>query len=120
VPQRREFLATATLRLDRDAALLSQLGVDATPCLVHPLPADLNVGHSEDEGLKFDKGDGYDAPLTFTTTGDLRNLRIPDDVSACNRAVLDFLLTLPPDARVVFLLVLMQVVVHRTSPTTAG
>src|SRR6059058_428169 len=99
--RRGEFLATATLRLDQDAALLSQLAANATPCLVHPLPADLKVGHYEDEGLKYETEDRHGSPLTFTTPANLRNLRVPADVSPWNGAVLAFLPALPPDARVV-------------------
>jgi hypothetical protein len=99
--RRGEFLATATLRLDRDAALLSQLSPDAKPCLVHPLPEGLKVGHYEDEGLKYEATDGHGDALTFTTPSELRNLRVPDDISPWNRAVLAFLWALPPDARVI-------------------
>jgi hypothetical protein len=99
--RRGEFLATATLRLDRDAGLLSQLDPDAMPSLVQPLPEGLKVGHYEDEGLRYDATDGYGNPLTFTTPSELRNLRVPDDISPWNRAVLAFLLTLPRDARLI-------------------
>jgi hypothetical protein len=96
-----EILSTAALRFDRDPALLGQLAPEAEPCLVRPLPAGLKVGHYEDEGLKWDAADRYGAPLTFTTPGDLRRLRLPDDLSPWNRAVLAFLLALPTDARIV-------------------
>jgi hypothetical protein len=99
--RRGEFLATATLRLDRDPRLLAQLAPDAEPCLVHPLPEGLKVGHYEDEGLKYDEVDRYGNSLTFTTPVNLRCLRLPDDLSDWNRAVLSFLLALPPDARVI-------------------
>ena len=98
---RGEFLATANLRLDRDEALLAQLVIDAMPCVVHPLPKDLKVGHYEDEGLKYEVVDRHGTPLTFTTLAELRNLQVPDDVSPWNRAVLAFLLALSPEARVV-------------------
>jgi DNA phosphorothioation-associated putative methyltransferase len=42
-----DFLATAGLRLDRDEELMAGLGTDAMPCLVHPLPVGLRVGHYE-------------------------------------------------------------------------
>jgi hypothetical protein len=99
--RRGEFLATASLRLDRDYRLLGQLGAEAQPCLVHPLPAGLKVGHYEDEGLRFDEADRYGKPLTFTTPAELRGLRLPEEISPWNRAVLSFLLALPSDARVV-------------------
>src|SRR5262249_9640180 len=95
------FLATASLRLDRDPRLLAQLGADADPCLVHPLPGGLKVGHYEDEGLRFDEVDRYSKPLTFTTPDTLRHLRVPDDLSDWNRAVLSSRLPPPPDARVI-------------------
>jgi hypothetical protein len=81
--------------------LLAQLARDAVPCLVQPLPAGLKVGHYEDEGLRFDEVDRHGEHLTCTTPADLRRLRLPDDLSDWNRAVLSFLLALPPDARVI-------------------
>ncbi len=99
--RRGEFLATAALRFDRDAALLAQLAPDAEPCLTHPLPAGLKVGHYEDEGLRWDDADRQGRPLTFTTPADLRRLRLPADLAPWNMAVLAFLLALPPEARVV-------------------
>jgi hypothetical protein len=59
------------------------------------------VGHYEDEGLRYDEADRQGRPLTFTTPAELRQLRVPDDVAPWNRAVLAFLLALPPDARVI-------------------
>jgi hypothetical protein len=99
--RRGEFLASATLRLDRDAGLFAQLALGADPCLVHPLPAGVKVGHCEEEGLKWEELDRSGAPLTFTTPAELKRLRVPADLSPWNRAVLAFLLALPPDARVV-------------------
>lgn len=99
--RRGEFLATATLRLDRDAFLQAQLAADAEPCLVHPLPDGLKVGHYEEEGLKYEEMDRQGHRLTFTTPTALRQLRLPDELSPWNRAVLAFLFTLPPDARVI-------------------
>jgi hypothetical protein len=81
--------------------LLAQLALDAEPCLVHPLPQRLKVGHYEDEGLKWEEVDRYGQPLTFTTPAELRRLRLPDDLNPWNRAVLAFLLALPPDARII-------------------
>jgi hypothetical protein len=99
--RRGEFLTTASMRLDRDPRLLAQLAADADPCLVHPLPGGLKVGHYEDEGLRFDDVDRYGKPLTFTTPDTLRRLRVPDELSDWNWAVLSFLLALPTDARVI-------------------
>lgn len=99
--RRGEFLSTATLRFDRDAGLFSQLARDATPCLVHPLPADLKVGSYEDDGLTYADADRHGNPLTFTTPAALRDLQVPPDVSDWNRAVLAFLFALPPDSRIV-------------------
>jgi hypothetical protein len=99
--RRGEFLATATLRLDRDPGMLSQLAPDATPRLVHPLPEGLKVGHYEEDGLRYEATDRHGEPLTFTTPAELRSLRVPDEISPWNRAVLAFLLALPPDARVI-------------------
>src|SRR4051812_46517473 len=94
--RRGEFLATATLRMDRDEALFAQLAAGA-----QMLSAGLKVGHHEDEGLRWDEVDRYGKPLTFTTPEELRRLRLPDEVAPWNRAVLAFLLALPPDTRIV-------------------
>jgi hypothetical protein len=56
---------------------------------------------SAEEGLKWEEVDRSGVPLTFTTSAELRRLRVPADLSPWNRAVLAFLLALPPDARVV-------------------
>lgn len=99
--QRGEFLPTATLRFDRDERLFAQLARDAAPCLVQPLPAGLKVGSYEDAGLTYTDADRYGNSLTFTTPAVLRDLQVPDDVCDWNRAILAFLLALPPDARIV-------------------
>jgi hypothetical protein len=99
--RRSEFLATATLRFDRDETLFAQLAPDAEPRLVQPQPSGLKVGHYEDEGIRWDEADRQGRPLTFTTPTDLRRLRVPDNLAPSNRAVLAFLLSLPPDARIV-------------------
>jgi hypothetical protein len=99
--RRGELLATATLRLDRDGRLLAQLASDAEPCLVQALTPGLKVGHYEDDGLRWEEVDRQGKLLTFTTPADLRRLRVPDDLSQWNRAVLAFLLALPPDSRIV-------------------
>ena len=96
-----EFLATASLRFDRDQRLLAQFSLDAKPCIVRLLPEGLKVGHYEDEGLKFDDMDRYGKPLTFTTPADIKRLRFPDDLNPWNRAVLAFLTELPEDTRLV-------------------
>jgi hypothetical protein len=99
--RRGEFLTTASLRLDRDPGILLQLAPDAKPCLMHLLPEGLKVGHYEEDGLRYEVTDRHGDPLTFTTPAELRTLRVPDDISPWNRAVLSFLLALPPDARVI-------------------
>jgi hypothetical protein len=99
--ERGELLATASLRFDRDARLLADLHPDATPCLVRPLPGGLKVGHYEDEGLKFEDVDRYGKPLTYTTSKDLRGLRLPDGLASWNEAILAFLLALPAETRIV-------------------
>jgi hypothetical protein len=96
-----EFLATASLRFDRDAQLLSQFGLNSVPCLVQLLPPNMKVGHYEDAGLRFDQVDRYGSALTYTTSAILRNARFPEGLSAWNAAVLRFLLALPAESRVV-------------------
>lgn len=98
---RNEFLPTATLRFERDPALFARLALDATPCLVRPLPHDLKVGHYEDDGLIWTETDRYGQPLTFTTPADLRRLEVLPGLSPWNAAILAFLLALPQDARIV-------------------
>jgi hypothetical protein len=99
--RRGELLATAKLRFDRDRRLLAQLSREAVPCLVQPLPPGLKVGHFEDAGLRHDDHDRYGNGLTFTTPEKVRRIRVPEDLCDWNRAVLAFLLALPPGARVV-------------------
>jgi hypothetical protein len=99
--RRGEFLATAGLRFDKDEALFAQLAADASPCLVTSMASGLKLGHCEDEGLKWSETDRYGNPLTCTTSVDLKRLRVPADVAPWNRAVLAFLLALPPEARIV-------------------
>ena len=98
---RGEFLATATLRFERDPALFSHLALDATPCLVRPLPPGLKVGTYEEAGLTWTENDRYGHPLTYTTPADLLRLEVPPDLDPWNAAVLAFLMALPPDARLV-------------------
>ncbi|MBN9520116.1 hypothetical protein J0H58_16580 [bacterium] len=95
------MLSTATLRFDRDEKLFTQLSVDSKPVLVQPLPAGLKVGHHEDDGLRYDEVDRQGQPLTFTTPDALRRLQVPGETAPWNRAVLTFLLALPPDTRIV-------------------
>lgn len=99
--RRGELLATASLRFERDEWLFARLAPDAEPRLVEPLPPSLKVGHYEDEGLRWDDTDRLGRPLTFTTSDRLRRLRVPEEVSPWNRAVLAFLLSLPPDTKLV-------------------
>lgn len=99
--RRGEMLPTATLRFDRDTAIFSQLAPDATPCLVHPLPDGLTVGSYEDSGLRYTDADRSGNRLSFTTPVDLRRLVVPDDTAPWNRAIITFLLALPPDTRLV-------------------
>lgn len=99
--RRGELLSTAMLRFDRDAVLFSQLTPDATPCLVHPLPAGLSVGCYEDAGLTYERVDRTGEPLTYTTPAEVLRLRVPDDLAAWNKAILAFLTTLPPESLIV-------------------
>lgn len=99
--RRDEFLPTATLRFDRDSGIFAQLTLDASPCLVRQLPQGLKVGCYEDSGLQFTDSDRHNQALTFTTSAELRRLKVPDDLHPWNHAVLAFLLALPPDARIV-------------------
>lgn len=99
--RRGELLPTATLRFDRDAALFAQLAPDASPCLVRPLPEGMTVGAYEDEGLRYTVADRFGNRLTYTTPADLAGLVAPADLAPWNRAILAFLLALPPESRIV-------------------
>lgn len=99
--RRGELLPTATLRFDRDARLFAQLAADATPALVRPLPEGLTVGCYEDAGLRFTDTDRYGNRLSWLTPEELRRLAVPDDTAPWNRAILAFLLALPPGDRIV-------------------
>jgi hypothetical protein len=98
---RNEMLPTATLRFERDAMFFSRMALDATPCLVRPLPAGMKVGVHEDAGLAWVEVDRYGRPLTFTTPADLGRLQLLDNLDPWNRAILTFLLALPREARLV-------------------
>ena len=99
--RRGELLSTASLRLDRDPRLQSLLSKEAVPSIVQPLPEGLKVGHYEDDGLKFSDADRYGQPLTFTTPKLIESLRVVEEMSDWNRAVLAFLFALPPETRIV-------------------
>ncbi|MFO0875958.1 MAG: hypothetical protein U0840_01180 [Gemmataceae bacterium] len=98
---RNEFLATATLRFERDLALFSRLAPDALPCLGRLLAPGLRVGVYDAVGLVWAEADRYGQLLTFTTPTNLRRMEVPADIREGNRAVLAFLLALPEDARIV-------------------
>lgn len=64
---------------------------------MRPIPEDLQVGHYEDEGLRFDRTDRQGNLLTYTTPAHLRSA----EHGPWNQAVLAFLLALPPETRVI-------------------
>lgn len=99
--RRGELLPTASIRFARDPRLLAQFDREATPCLVTLLSEDMKVGHYEDQGLVFTDKDRYGQPLTFTTAAQIRKLKVPDDVDPWNNAVIAFLVSLPPDSKIV-------------------
>ena len=99
--RRGELLPTATLRFDRDSGLFEQLQVDSTPSLVHLLPEGLRVGLYEDHGLRYVEVDRLGNRLTWTTSHELKQLVISDEIAPWNRAILAFLTTLNPEARIV-------------------
>lgn len=99
--RRGEMLPTAVLRFDRDVGLFCQLGPDSQPPLALQLPNGLVVGDYGDDGLKYVSNDARGNALTYTTPQALQQLRVPPDTAPWNRAILAFLLALPPDTRVV-------------------
>ena len=99
--RRGELLSTASLRADRDPRLLSVFSTEAVPCIVQPLPDGLKVGHYEDAGIRFDDKDRYGRPLTFTTPEKLEALRDIEEINDWNRAIVAFLLALPPDTKII-------------------
>jgi hypothetical protein len=54
-----------------------------------------------DEGLKWENVDLRGNSLAYMTPDDMRRLRLPDDPAPWNRAVLAFLMALPPAARII-------------------
>ncbi len=74
---------------------------DARSCLVRPLPEGLKVGHYEVASLRYDDKDRYGNPLTFTPPELLREMPALGDICEWNRAVLAFLVNLPPGTRIV-------------------
>jgi len=99
--RRGELLPTASLRFDRDPRILGQFDRHATPCLVTPLGGETKIGHYADQGLVFTDKDRYGNELTFTTSAQVKKLKIPEDVAPWNAAVLTFLVSLPPDSKIV-------------------
>ena len=99
--RRGEMLSTASLRFDRDHRILALFSKDAQPCRVLPLPEGLKVGRYEDAGLRYDDKDRYGNPLTFTTSDLLGDIPEIEEICEWNRAVLAFLLALPPETRIV-------------------
>lgn len=99
--KRGQLLSTASLRADRDPRLLSLFSSNAVPCIVTPIPDGLQIGHFEDEGLRFDDKDRYGNRLTFTTPEQVRALRNIEDMNEWNRSILAFLLGLPDGTRIV-------------------
>ena len=98
---RGEMLATAEIRLDRDPRLLSVFSKNAVPCIVQPIPEGLKVGQHTEKGLVYAENDSYGNRLTFTTSKELKSLRVVENLTDWNRAALAFLLSLPPETRIV-------------------
>lgn len=71
---RNKFLATTTLRVERDPRLFAQLAPDTVPSLMCPLPSGLKVGNYEEDGLAWFEADCYSKTFTFTTPADLHSL----------------------------------------------
>lgn len=99
--RRGEIHATAEIRLDRDPRVLSIFSKQADPCVVEQLPDGLKVSLHTDDGLKLTEKDSYGQPLTFTTSDKLKTLPAIEEIGEWNRAALAFLLTLPPDTKIV-------------------
>src|SRR5689334_8985789 len=87
-----EMFATASIRLDRDERLLSQLSMESIPRLVKLLPPDFKVGHHDDKGLRYDDKDGHGNALTFTTPAQVRALRDVESLCEWNKAALKFVM----------------------------
>ena len=99
--ERGEIVATASIRADRQPEFLAQFGRNAIPCRVEELPQGMKIGHCEESGFRVDNMDHYGKPLTYTTSDRLKDFPEIEEISQYNRAVLAFLLTLPPDKKIV-------------------
>jgi hypothetical protein len=94
------------LQLERDYELFSQFteigrGYPPPHIPTEPLPAGLRVWTYQDEGAEEQDTDAYDERLTFTRGLHLRALRLPEDATPWNRAVVAFLREVPEAVPVV-------------------
>jgi hypothetical protein len=103
------------LWFDRDYEIFEQIEGFNTIKKIAITPPSLgcqsNLSHIEDIKIFVDKinrykpdfniSDAYSIPLTWTLASEFSQLRIPEDISKKNKAILEFLEALPPDYMVI-------------------
>ena len=87
-------LLSTRVDLHRDYAMFEQIG--SLPSLKAALP----VRWYEDDGLKLRDTNPYGGALRYTTASEFAAVKVPDDATVWNRAVIAFLTALPPETRV--------------------
>jgi len=97
-------LAYNRLSFDRDSELFGQItDIDGSEPTIKPLaiPPQMWVTTYEDEGLDRTRTDKYGTELTFVYAKELKKLKLPEDVSARNRAIKAFVDALPNDTPII-------------------
>lgn len=66
-----------------------------------PIPPQMWVVVSEEEGLRRTREDPYGTGLTFVYAQQLKELKLPDDASPKNKAIKAFVDALPPETPII-------------------
>jgi hypothetical protein len=95
------------LTFDRDPAFFDQLiktkRGNTPTILAKPIPAQLWVKFTVEEGVRRTREDVYGQELTFVYAQQLKKLIVPNDASPKNRAIKAFLDALPNDIPIILL-----------------
>ena len=99
-------LAYNRLSFDRDYELFGQITeikIGGSEPTIKPLaiPPQMWVTIYGDEGLDRTRTDKYGTELTFVYAKELKKLKLPEDVSARNRAIKAFIDALPDDTPII-------------------
>jgi len=91
------FLAYDRLGLRQDYSLFAAIKEQCKP---KPIPEDMGILWYENGGLKETTVDAYGKPLTYLTAGELGKVILPN-TSDWNKAIFDFIKTLPPETMII-------------------